>query len=122
MRTEKKLQAELGRLRRLLDLPELQVKWMPGHARYLKGRPLSGEVVSNTIFIYDDREDTALKTLLHEVLEKFIVESSENDYVILVNNLIEAFNEIQRRRRHGLVEKITKLIDHPRCGEVEDQI
>ncbi len=118
----KKLVNELERLKKLLNLsPKLRVKWMPGHARYSGGRRLLGEVVGDVILIYDDQEDAALRTLVHEILEALIVESSESDYVTLVNNLIVAFNEIQRQKRHKLVERLSELVDRS-GGEVDDQI
>jgi hypothetical protein len=119
-RALKKLTFELERLTKLLNLsPKLKVKWMPGRARYSGGRQILGEIINGTIFVYDDQEDAALRTLRHEVSEQLVVEFGEADYVILVNHLIAAFNEIQRQKRHKLVERLSELIDHLGDGKVE---
>lgn len=66
--------------------------------------------MGDTIYVYDETEQEALKTLRHEVLEHFVVEKNEADYVTLVNQLIEAFNIVHRRRREELVDKLSELL------------
>jgi hypothetical protein len=57
------LERELERLKAILNLGyELRVKWLP-IKKYSNGRQLSGEVSDNTIHIYEEDEDAALKGL-----------------------------------------------------------
>lgn len=108
--TQRRLELRLRQLQQILNYGHgLSVKWRPGRARC--SRNLAGEIVGESIFIYDNGEDAALQTLTHEIIEHYIVDY-ERHYVTLVNSLVEAFNQIQRRRRHGLVERLSKLVDH----------
>ena len=109
-----KLIEELALLRERLGVnAELQVVWIPNNrvrSEIDHRKFLHGETVSNTIYVYDEMEREALKTLRHEVIEHFVVEKNESDYVTLVNHLIEAFNMVHRSRREELVERLSELL------------
>jgi len=68
-----------------------------------------GEIVGKTIYIYNKDEQEAIKTLRlrHEMIEHLLY-TYEKSYVEFINCLIRFFNEIQRRNREKLVEKILK--------------
>jgi len=101
-----KLKRELNRLIHRLGLTELlEVKWLPGGKA-----ELSGEVTDRTIYIYDKDPDRALKTLRHEVIEFYLVKQHEEDYVAMINSLMDAFNRIRRRKREELVERLSSII------------
>lgn len=111
---ETRLTEELELLRKRLGISEqLQVQWIPGkHAvsEIDHNKLLRGETVGDAIYIYDERESEALETLRHEVLEHFVVDQNESDYVTLINHLIEAFNIVHRRRREELVARLSELV------------
>ena len=111
---ETHLTEELELLRSRLGISEhLQVLWTPGKPAISEidhNKLLHGETVGDTIYIYDESESEALETLRHEVLEHFVVDQNESDYVTLINHLIEAFNIVHRRRREELVAKLSQLV------------
>jgi len=111
---ETRLTEELELLRTRFGISEtLQVLWKPGkqaESEIERGKLLHGETVGHTIYIYDERESEALETLRHEVLEHFVVDQNESDYVVLVNHLIEAFNIVHRNRREELVQRLSQLV------------
>jgi len=100
------LRREVDRLSRLLGLiEELKVKWIPG------GRAgVSGEVVGSTVYLYSKDLSGALETLKHEVIEYFLVKHHEEDYITMINALVEVFNRVMRRRREDVVDRLSKII------------
>lgn len=105
----KKLIRELKRLQSLLNHgEELKIEWEPRKIQH-NGQRLCGEVVGQTIYIYEEEEAKALRTLRHEMIEHVLF-SFEKNYIELVNNLIKVFNEIQRQKRELLVEKIVNAL------------
>jgi len=106
----KKLVEELKRLQRLLNHgEELKIEWEPGKIRRNGKQRLCGEVIGETIYIYEEEENEALRTLRHEVIERLFF-TFEKNYVKLINSLIKVFNEIQRQKREALVEKIVNVL------------
>ena len=106
----KKLIQELKRLQSLLNHgEELKIKWEPRKIRRNGRQRLSGEVVDETIYIYEEKENEAVRTLRHEVVEHLFF-TFEKNYVELINSLIKVFNEIQREKREALVEKIVTVL------------
>ena len=100
------LERELQRLLQCLGLTEqLQVKWVPGGKS-----DLSGEVIGRTVFVYVKDVPKAIKTVRHEVIEYFLVKHHDEDYVTMINALVNAFNEVMRKRREELVERLSKII------------
>ena len=77
-RTQRKLESELERLKRLLNLGHgLKVEWLPNDVRGPRGRQLSGEVVGDTIRVYERDEKAAVATLRHEFLDYAISRAIE---------------------------------------------
>lgn len=110
-RTQRKLKAELEQLKRILDLGrELQVVWLPGHARYVNGRKIIGEVRGDSVFVYAENEDMALEVLRHEVIENLIVSKFTLPYKTLLNTLLGAFEETFYVEKEELVKKLSHLI------------
>jgi hypothetical protein len=107
-----KLVEELRRLQRLLNHGhDLEVKWIPKVKRIEKNGKyrVRGEIIGKTIYIYDEDEEEAIKTLRHEMIEHLLY-TYEKSYVEFINCLIRFFNENQREKREELVEKISKII------------
>ena len=100
------LKRELYQLAQLLGLAErLQVRWIPG------GKDdLSGEVVGSTIYVYEKELPKALETLKHEIIEYLLVKHHEEDYVTMINALVDVFNRVMRKRREELVERLSKIV------------
>ena len=71
---------------------------------------MSGEVLGQTAYLYEKSEKQAVQTLKHEVLEHLIFRENEEQYLTIINCLIEGFNLIQRRKRERLVEKLMELV------------
>ena len=113
----KKLVEELKRLQRLLNHgEELKIEWEPGKIRRNGKQRLCGEVIGKTIYIYEENETEALNTLRHEMIEH-LLSTFEKNYIELVNSLIQVFNEIQKRKREHIVDKLAKIVTTPelRC-------
>ncbi len=104
-----RLEFELGRLKRGLDLGhELKVKWFPGRVRHYRGKELSGEVLGETICIYEEGEEKAVSTLKHEFLDYAVCQVIE-PYKSIANKLISAMNEEAYRRKERLIERLSRL-------------
>ena len=108
----KRLCEELANLKKRLKLDDrLEVRWIPQYIkRSSEGGELHGEVLGETAYLYDESEHDAVQTLKHEVLEHLIVEENEEDYVIMINQLIQAFNAVRRKKRERLVGKLMELV------------
>ncbi|MCP8308878.1 MAG: hypothetical protein H3Z53_11310 [archaeon] len=104
-KTIKKLEAELERLKRILQICyELKVRWLPND-----NEKLSGEVRGDVIFIYDKDEEVAINTLRHEFLDYAISQIIE-PYKEVANRLIMLINEQAYRRKEMFLEILTKLL------------
>ena len=102
---EYQLRQELRRIQRTTGLAaDLEVLWRPNAKR-----DLSGEVVGNCIFIYDEGLESAKATLKHEVID-FCISQTIQPYKEVTNKLIALINEEAYRRKEQLVENISKLV------------
>ena len=110
-RIQQKLKSELKRLKSALDMGhELKVEWLPKDVRNSRGKQLSGEVVGDTIHIYDEDETAAMATLRHEFLDYAISQAIE-PYKEVTNRLISMINEDAYRTKEKLVERLSRLVD-----------
>ncbi|GAI00946.1 unnamed protein product, partial [marine sediment metagenome] len=92
--TNRKLELELERLKSVLDMAhELRLEWLPGQVKRFRGRRLSGEVLNEVIYIYDESEPMALATLKHEFIEYILTIEFTAPYKRMINTLISAFEE-----------------------------
>jgi hypothetical protein len=108
---EKRLVDELERLKRRVGIGyEVEVKWFPGATKHRGGgKRLLEEVKANNIIIYTEDEDEALKLVSHGFLEWFLNQHTRK-YRMLINKLIEVFEEISYQDKEKIIEVITKLI------------
>ena len=102
---QQELEAILDRLKRTLKLGyELKVQWIPsGSCR------ISGEVRSNTIFIYDEDREVVLETLKHEFID-YAISKVVEPYQEVTNRLIALVNDMAYARKEKLVEAFIELI------------
>jgi hypothetical protein len=105
------LNFELLRLKRLFNYGhELSLRWLPGHVKFSSGRKISGQVQGNIIYIFDEREDDALATLLHEFVEYALVEELITPYKHVINGLISIIEEYAYGRRQRLVKRLCDIV------------
>jgi len=110
-RTLRKLESELRRLKRALNMGhELRVEWLPGRVKRFRGRRLSGEVLGETIYIYDEPEPRALATLKHEFIEYILTVEFTAPYKRMINTLISAFEEEMYQRKERVVNRLGDVI------------
>jgi len=103
---QRKLEGELERLKRILELGyELRVRWIPNN-----NSKISEEVKGQTIFVYDEEEELAVETLKHEFID-YATSKVIEPYKEATNKLITLINEEAYRRKERLVGIISKLID-----------
>ena len=101
-----RLAEELERLKRNLKMGyELKVWWVPN-----SNSNLSGEVRGDSIYIYEEDEDTAVATLKHEFIDYAISKVIE-PYREVTNKLISLINEDAYKRKEKLVEALCQLIE-----------
>jgi hypothetical protein len=99
------LEKELERLKRKLSMGyELKVVWLPNN-----NSSLSGEVKGETIFIYEENFDKALKTLRYEFLDYAISQVIET-YKEVTNKLIQFVNEESYKRKEKIIEALDRLV------------
>ncbi|GAI02015.1 unnamed protein product, partial [marine sediment metagenome] len=104
-----RLESELERLKRLLNLGhELKLEWRPGRVKHFRGKQLSGEVLGDTIYIYEGNEEKALSTLGHELLDYAVCRVIE-PYKSITNKLISDMNEEAYRKKKKLIERLSTL-------------
>ena len=99
------LEEELARLKRLVPFEEaLTVRWTP--------RPyvnISGEVIINTIYVYDENVQEAINTLKHEYLDCLLTRKLVNPLVTLVNTLIKIIEKEIYNEKERIVNTLSKL-------------
>ncbi len=105
------LQAELDRLKALLHYGvDLKVRWVPNQVKQSGGRQLSGEVVGDTILIYDGSEVEALETLRHEFVDYVLTTELIKPLVDLINLLVKERERETYQRKERLVKRLTEII------------
>lgn len=88
---------------------EVSVRWLPGTVKYKKGKQLLEEVVGNIIFIYV--EDLAEATyLLAHGFSEWLLNKCTKKYRLLINKLIELFEEIQYEEKEKFIDAMTRLL------------
>jgi hypothetical protein len=73
------------------------------------GKRLAEEVKGDTILVYAEDEEEALELVRHGFAE-WLLNQHTRKYRMLINKLIELFEEIHYREKEKLIEAITKLI------------
>ena len=106
----RKLETELKRLKLKVGIGfEVNMKWLPGTVKYKYGKQLLEEVVGNTIFIYV--EDLAEVThLLAHGFSEWLLNQNTKRYRLLINKLIEVFEQIQYYEKERIVDAIAMLM------------
>ncbi len=103
---QRMLDEELKRLKLLTGAGgELKVIWVPGVKR-----DLSGEVMNDTIYIYEENAESALETLRHEFVD-YLVSRAIEPYRKAANQLIQLLNELAYKEKEEAVEALLKLAD-----------
>jgi len=106
-----RLEEELERLRKLTGIgEELRVNWLPGTIKYRNGRILAEEVVGDTIHIYVENEEEALRLVRHGFVE-WLLNQHTKRYRMLINKFIELFEEIQYWEKERLVQALERLLE-----------
>lgn len=100
-----RLKQTLNEFKRLTGLgEELKLEWKPE-----ANSKLSGEVVGNTIRIYDEDYNEARKTLAEEFMEYLIFKASK-PYINLLNAMLKGLNEEAYRERDKIAKALSKLL------------
>ena len=105
------LEAELERLKLKAGMGfEVKLEWSPGIVKHKSGKQLLEEVLGDTIFIYVEDLVEALMLLNHGFLE-WLLNQNTKGYRLLINKLIEVFEEIQYKHKEIIIEAISRLIN-----------
>ena len=106
-----KLEEELKRVLVRLDFNGLKVVWEPTvEGISPEGEALSGEVKNDTIHIYEDDEEKALKVLRHEVLDHLVTSKIVKPMIDLVNVIIKSREAEIYREKEKIIEMFSKLL------------
>ena len=104
------LEAELERLKLKAGMGlEINLEWSPGIVRHKNGKRLLEEVVGDTIFIYVKDLDEAMSVLTHGFVE-WLLNQNTKRYRLLINKLIEVFEEMQYNNKERIIEAISRLV------------
>jgi hypothetical protein len=107
---EGKLADELEFLKRRVGMGhEAQVKWVPGTIKFKNGKQLDEEVLGDTILIYAEDPSRANELLAHGFAE-WLLNQHTKRYRLMINKLIELFEEIQYDQKEKLVSALTRLL------------
>jgi hypothetical protein len=111
---EARLEDELERLQKRCGMGfEVNVRWLPGTVKYKDGKQLLEEVSGDTIIIYAEEPAEATHLLAHGFAE-WLLNKHTKRYRLLINKLIEIFEQIQYEDKEKLVEAIATLMSS--CG------
>ena len=100
------LEEELARLKRTVPFEEtLTVCWTPQ-----KHSKVSGEVVGNTIYIYDEDPQEAKNTLKHEYLDCLLTRKMIEPLIAIVNTLIKLKEMEIYKAKEQIVSILSKLV------------
>lgn len=89
--------------------------WNPDPSQKARGKVLPD---FKTILIFDENEDDALETLVHESVE-IIMKPVFFQYRTMVNQLIEALEKIVYAEKERAIERLTPVILESRRGRLE---
>lgn len=107
---ETRLEAELERLKRKTGMGfEASVRWLPGTIKYKNGKQLLEEVLGDVITIYVEDPTEATQLLPHGFAE-WLLNQHTKRYMLLINKLIELFEQIQYQEKEKLVEALAELL------------
>jgi hypothetical protein len=102
---------KLEELKRNLSMGyEVKVEWQPGKIKFKEGKPLEEEVVGNMIFIYSEDPSKAEELLAHGFAE-WLLNQHTKKYRLLINKLIEVFEQIQYEEKEKIVDAIARLMN-----------
>jgi hypothetical protein len=105
MSIEERLKNELMMIKRKAGITDdLEVVWAPD-----ADSKLSGEVKGKKIYIYEEDEEKAVNTLIHEFID-FLVSRALEPYVSLANAMIKLLSDIAYRRKEEVIETIARLL------------
>ena len=103
---QKILDDELERLKRKSGFNlNVEVRWIPNGSV-----EKSGEVKGNTIYIYEEDREEALKTLRHEFLELLLARYSSMHKKV-INKLLEVIEELFYLEKERTIRAILNLIE-----------
>lgn len=95
----------LDRLKKETSLGQnLKLKWVPNGSQ-----KLCGEVIGDTIYVYEANLEKAKATLIEEFVEYAIAESHQ-PYINILNAIIKELNDEAYRKRHRVAQAITKIL------------
>lgn len=110
LEVEAGLEAELERLKRMVGMGfEVSVTWLPGSVKYKNGKQLLEEVSGDTIIIYTE-DQTKVKELLAHGFAEWLFNRHTRRYRLLINKMIELFEQIQYEEKEKATDAITKLL------------
>jgi hypothetical protein len=95
---------------------DVHVEWHPGAIKFRDGRQLEEEVKGDTIFIYAEKPNRAKELLAHGFAE-WLLNQHTKKYRLLINKLIEVFEQIQYEEKEKIVDAISKLIGQVEIGK-----
>jgi len=109
-KVEARLDGELKRLQKGCGIGfEVNVRWLPGTVKYMDGKQLLEEASGDTIIIYAEEPAEAIHLLAHGFAE-WLLNKHTKRYRLLINKLIEVFEQIQYEDKEKLVEAIAALM------------
>jgi len=110
---EAELESELKRLKRNVGMGfEVSVMWLPGTVKHKDGKQLQEEVSGDTILIYTQEPSETIHLLAHGFAE-WILNQHTKRYRLLINKLIELFEQIQYEEKERIIQALTKLMTQP---------
>jgi hypothetical protein len=88
---------------------EVKVKWLPETIKFKNGRQLLEEVAGDAILIYAEDPAEAMRLIPHGFAE-WLLNQHTKRYRMLINKLIELFEEIQYWEKEKIVQALERLM------------
>lgn len=107
MKESSKLEERAKNVLTRLGLCHWRVCWLPDPSYSIRGRVVPEKKI---IEIYDSDEEAAWSTLIHEMVE-IKLRSALRPYRILVNKLIEGYQEMADGEKDRFIESLNEVFE-----------
>jgi len=103
---QRALEEELARPKRMVPFEKaLTVRWTPR-----SNSKISGEVVGDTVYVYDENAQEAMNTLKHEYLDCLLTRKMVEPLIAMVNTFIKLKEREIYKEKEQIVSTLSKLI------------
>ena len=110
MQEDHETEIEMRHAVKRLGLGQWSVRWLPDSSKRIRGKAIPETML---IEVYDVDQSQAWDTFIHEVVE-IKLRSALRPYRVLVNKLIEGYQEIADCEKDSFIDSLAEVFDDAR--------